>query len=97
MNRTPTAEPARANVDRGRSGRKAPASDPPAAPFRLDDGAGAGPSSPGSTAHAGRVGMSGRRNPSRLGSVDAGIVLAFTASVAAGIVIWALALGYFRY
>jgi hypothetical protein len=41
--------------------------------------------------------MSGRRNPSRLGSVDAGIVLAFTASVAAGIVIWALALGYFRY
>jgi hypothetical protein len=34
------------------------------------------------------------RQPSRLGPGDAWILAAFTASVLAGIVIWALALGY---
>jgi hypothetical protein len=97
MNRTPTVEPSIGNADRGRSGHKAPAPDPAATPLRMDDEAVAGPSSPESTARAGDIATSGPRIAPRLGSVDAGIVLAFTASVAAGIVIWALALGYFRY
>jgi hypothetical protein len=37
------------------------------------------------------------RQPSRLGPGDAWILVAFTASVLAGIVIWALALGYLRF
>jgi hypothetical protein len=35
--------------------------------------------------------------PSRLGPGDAGILVAFTASVSAGVVIWGLALGYLRF
>jgi hypothetical protein len=34
---------------------------------------------------------------SRLGPADAGILVAFTASVSAGMVIWGLALGYLRF
>jgi hypothetical protein len=37
------------------------------------------------------------RQPSRLGPGDAWILVAFTASVLAGIVIWGLALGYLRF
>jgi hypothetical protein len=35
--------------------------------------------------------------PSQPGPGDAGILVAFTASVSAGIVIWGLALGYLRF
>jgi hypothetical protein len=35
--------------------------------------------------------------PSRLGPGDGGILVAFTASVSAGVVIWGLALGYLRF
>jgi hypothetical protein len=35
--------------------------------------------------------------PSRLGPGDAGILVAFTASVSASVVIWGLALGYLRF
>jgi hypothetical protein len=35
--------------------------------------------------------------PSRLGPGDRGILVAFTASVSAGVVIWGLAMGYLRF
>jgi hypothetical protein len=35
--------------------------------------------------------------PSRLCPGDAGILVAFTASISAGVVIWGLALGYLRF
>jgi hypothetical protein len=39
----------------------------------------------------------GGTQPSRLGPGDAGILVAFTASVSAGIIIWGVALGYLRF